>query len=690
MNDLAFIPRNTKNEVPLNWRPTKMRGKAEFRCNVYQYNLLYKEVRRCSHCCRKQYIKFHKENHVFDIAQKDDKEFDHRVLDRFHNTSYTAFNQRYVKYLGEFCGKVDLSCQKASSEALRTFSLNCIQLGSEITNRLGNTNCDFNKILNPVSDKTIKKAIIDAASSEFEENVKKFQRYKYSALLCDAGTVIKLHCLHFIIARFNDPIDKLLLETFEVEDADSLFYMNCFSQVFQKCDENHLYISAITFDKLPAQSAGFLLYQQTSNNPFVESILKIPCFGHLCNNVFLDLSKKNHDFKIIISDIMSIAHLLRTKPAVNFLNVKCPSISTTRWLYVVDILFFMILHKDDINSYIEINNIATGSIYEQIGEKFEFIYNLLVLLKLFSLIVEKNEFEFYNIIPLTREFFSELDNLYRNTENEIYKNIINLLDLNMRIRLLNNAYFQTIAAYVLSNTGRIEIRKHYIGIRNINNPNFLIMTPALLTISEERKKYETRLQREQTINDIWAEEEEEEEFVDSDMEDINEELDKQIENHELNIDENVEEFDIKTLISDLERSTFEERISEDIYKNIYENAKNELNRLCLLLHIDQSYVESKLDSFLFDDPQVLGFSKYCNEKPNAFWRKVYSFNEDWELFSDLALRYASAFVTETIVERTFSEQEFIQNKRMTNVSTSLMKARLQLHESSKKSKQNKK
>lgn len=143
-------------------------------------------------------------------------------------------------------------------------------------------------------------------------------------------------------------------------------------------------------------------------------------------------------------------------------------------------------------------------------------------------------------------------------------------------------------------------------------------------------------------------------------------------------------------IADLERTTFENRIREDIYKNIYENAKNELIRLCLLLHIDQSYVESKLDSFLFDDPQELGFSKYCNEKPNSFWRKVYSFNEDWEVFSDLALRYASAFVTETIVERTFSEQEFIQNKRMTNVSTSLMKARLQLHESSKKSKQNKK
>ena len=302
---------------------------------------------------------------------------------------------------------------------MRTFSLNCIQLGAEVTNRFGNANCDFNKILNPVSDRKIKNAIIDAAASEFEENVKKFKRYKYSALLCDAGTVVKLHCLHFIIVRFSDPIDKLLLDTFEVQDADSLFYMNCFNQIFQKCERNHLYISAITFDKLPAQSAGFSYFQNTSSDPLIESILKIPCFGHLCNNVFLDLSKNSKNFKIIISDIMSTAHLLRTKSAIDFLNVKCPSISTTRWLYIVDILFFMKMHKNDINSFIEINNITTGSIYDKIDEKYEFIYDLLILLKLFSLNVEKDEFEFFNIIPLTREFFSEIDKLYKNTKNEI-------------------------------------------------------------------------------------------------------------------------------------------------------------------------------------------------------------------------------------------------------------------------------
>lgn len=75
-----------------------------------------------------------------------------------------------------------------------------------------------------------------------------------------------------------------------------------------------------------------------------------------------------------------------------------------------------------------------------------------------------------------------------------------------------------------------------------------------------KEKNEVRLQREQTINDIWAEKEEEE-FVDSDMEDTDEEVDKPIENHFLNIDENVEEFDIKTKFAELVRNTFENRMN---------------------------------------------------------------------------------------------------------------------------------
>lgn len=60
----------------------------------------------------------------------------------------------------------------------------------------------------------------------------------------------------------------------------------------KKGDKYNIFVCSVTCDKLPAQTSGFQTFQITSDNPLIESVLEIPCFGHLCNNVFLDLVKK--------------------------------------------------------------------------------------------------------------------------------------------------------------------------------------------------------------------------------------------------------------------------------------------------------------------------------------------------------------------------------------------------------------
>ena len=54
---LAFKPRNSRNEVPIGWTPTTMRGKPEWRCKDIQYLFKYNEYRRCSYVCEKKNIK---------------------------------------------------------------------------------------------------------------------------------------------------------------------------------------------------------------------------------------------------------------------------------------------------------------------------------------------------------------------------------------------------------------------------------------------------------------------------------------------------------------------------------------------------------------------------------------------------------------------------------------------------------
>ncbi|KAK8875854.1 hypothetical protein M9Y10_006029 [Tritrichomonas musculus] len=75
--------------------------------------------------------------------------------------------------------------------------------------------------------------------------------------------------------------------------------------------------------------------------------------------------------------------------------------------------------------------------------------------------------------------------------------------------------------------------------------------------------------------------------------------------------------------------------------------------------------------------------RYSQENPYLFWRKTYCFDEQWEIFSDLALRYESSFSSEAIVERFLSIIKAIQNDRMSNVSVPVVKSRLRLHELAK-------
>lgn len=593
-----------------------------------------------------------------------------------------------MRYLGRFCGSVDLSCQKGASDALRTFSINCIQLGVDIHSQV-NRNINVSQILNPLSDKTIRNSMLSSANNDFDEKVQNLKKYKYLCLLCDAGTVLKLHVLHFMLVRFNDPCDILLFETYDVQNSDSMFYHKCFYDVFKKLDHYNLNVSAITFDKLPAQRQGFNTFQKTSGNPFIEAVLEIPCFGHMCNNVFLDMLKDNKDFKDAFIEIMATASLLRTKNAVDFIGAKCPSISKTRWIFIADVLLFMKIHKDSVNNFIEIYNQTESTNFIKFEEKFDSKYNLVILLKIFSLIVENNDFELYNIVPLVIEFFTQIEILYNSANNETFKLIIDNLDLKMRIRLLNNAYYPTLTAYCLSSVGRIELRKKYFGIRTIDNPGTLCLSPTVYKIYDEQKKFEYKLhhgqipdENDNPIIDNFTEEEEDIEEEESEF-DVIKEIDEQIAENDIEVNEDE---DIKNFISSILETPFAERIHQDIYINIYENAKRELFRICSLINIDLQYVEKKLDDFLFGNPMKLGFIQYSYENPNVFWRKAFSARKDWEIFADLALRYSSVFSTETIVERTFSEQKYIQNQRMTNVSSTTIKARLWLHQQKQKQK----
>lgn len=144
------------------------------------------------------------------------------------------------------------------------------------------------------------------------------------------------------------------------------------------------------------------------------------------------------------------------------------------------------------------------------------------------------------------------------------------------------------------------------------------------------------------------------------------------------------EEDLSKKIDELKNKTFEARYRNDIYQNIYQTAKTELVKTGSIIAISQEYIEEMFDIFLFEDPSKLPFLSYISYEPFYFWQQAFSFDKDWKVFAELSLRYSCSFATESIVERYLSIQKCVQGDKMTNVSKPVIKARMQLHQPSKK------
>lgn len=181
----TFKPRQSKNEVPLGWSPVyDANGKPKWRCKDIQFVFGFNEYRRCSHICEKKYIKNHK-YHVYKIPQADDDEFPLDILKTALQVTHYEFNRRYLYQLALLCGKLDISCNKGVSEAMRQFTLFLLNEGFAIGRNPKTDQIYINKCLDQISINQLTEQLINTAENEFQKNICDIQDMKFCALLCD-------------------------------------------------------------------------------------------------------------------------------------------------------------------------------------------------------------------------------------------------------------------------------------------------------------------------------------------------------------------------------------------------------------------------------------------------------------------------------------------------------------------------
>ena len=123
-----------------------------------------------------------------------------------------------------------------------------------------------------------------------------------------------------------------------------------------------------------------------------------------------------------------------------------------------------------------------------------------------------------------------------------------------------------------------------------------------------------------------------------------------------------DEEDLTNKIIELNETPFETRKQQEVYHNIYQITKTQLLQAGSLIDIPKDYIEDKYDTFLFEDPRKLQIIDYSVDPPYEFWKKAFCFNESWEMFAELALRYSCSFTSKSIVERYLSIQKCIQGR----------------------------
>jgi hypothetical protein len=96
---------------------------------------------------------------------------------------------------------------------------------------------------------------------------------------------------------------------------------------------------------------------------------------------------------------------LQTSDGIAIMDRRCPTLEKTRWVYLVDVLRYILSYRGIIN---EVRGILE---HDPTPESFTRLYWIILPLKLFSLAAECRECKFHGEFPLAAEVAREFDQI---------------------------------------------------------------------------------------------------------------------------------------------------------------------------------------------------------------------------------------------------------------------------------------
>jgi hypothetical protein len=612
---------------------------------------------------------FRRGPHDYSLPQANDSGFPDRLRERATEATSVGLLNRTQDLVARVAGQLDFPINVMISPSFKKFLADVLDLGVEFNKLAPGVN--FADMLPSWSHGSMSERLRKCGHNAFDERFRVIQNeHRFVNLLCDAGTVNNIKLVHSALSNPTRLAEVLPLEPYDNENWTAEDYHNFFLETvtdLYRRGTGDIEICGIICDNLPAQVSGLYSFLNIEDGPG-SGIIHIPCLNHAANLVFA-AAIQHSVLSEITNELPDRIRTLRSKEAVAILGNHCPGLVRTRWIYLVDVLQFILRHLAEAQSIFEIAN------KPPIPSHFGLAYLLLLPLWLFSRVMETRSCILGDVIPVAQEVlreWSEINGFFG--DQEIVADCLNVLTANFLARLRRNAFDMILTAFAMTPRGRSHIRLAEYGFRTrgdvsaIPEGEFVLKMQHAFAHAMDVQQNKPFLDDEQRPAPP--------EFADelSQGGDVLNRIDEDcLDDAQLPFDSDVLGF--KEVLEEEFAISLDERLNRNLADGILVRIREPIIRQALHLRYGPDQVLNLFDIWWTGADGEISFDVHAD----VYWREFHGRSDELARLAHVALRFVTLGCSEADIERLLSRQKQIQRQFGTNYRTDTLQARMILH-----------
>jgi hypothetical protein len=583
---------------------------------------------------------------------------------------------------GELAGRLDFPIATLCTQTFRDYI--GFLFNSAVRLRQTVPGINLAEIIPRWSEHTLSEAMIKVAEDRFTKCIQVVSRdVRFVCLICDAGTVVNSKVVH---AAFTNPAnidDIVTLPPFENLDWDATASFNFFRQTVTTYAGDDatvsLEICGVVCDNLPAQVVG-LQHFLASDDGHWAGIMHVPCLNHMANLVFSHVIKETV-FHQVAQALPDIVRSMNSRPVVEIIGKQCPKIIRTRWVYLVDILGFIINHYPSVHDML---HLIDG---EDIASLYRPVHLLLLPLSLFSRVMETRSRILADVIPAAQEVLREWGQILSVfSDNQGIVECLDLVSAHFLARLRRNSLCTILTAFALSPFGRAEIRIREQGFQTQGETD-PVPTPSFVEKMQTEFAHALETVRHPQLSDEDIHQPAvstgPQDLIDATGDSAGAEPTDFVEPEEIVIAECPPEpvgitgdLSFSELLQHERTIRLQERIDRDLLDTIIPVAEAQIAAQATYLGYADDEIIHALRGWWVEDRAVP-----LDVHPDKYWRQLHGESRTIAKLAHVAWRFIALVCSEADIERLLCRHNHIQGESGSNYRTDTIHARLVIHES---------